>query len=404
MTSARLFALAAAATVVLGLGCQENVTAPGSCPTLCPQGSLALVDTTITGIVVEDTTYRGYYSKQEAQWMVVADADSFRSVALARFASRASTWYPASNDTAVTAGAVDSVAMTLYLTGRDTAVHGVGVRVYRLPVNFDTGMTWTAAQAYLADSLLVDTLTLPDSMASGSVTLKLRTHALDQIPDADGGVISLAFALQAPQHTSLALSTTNNAYGGPAVSWYVHAVAPRDTLSTVLTTRPDLSTFTYDPPPSEPTAEIVAGGVPSARALLHLVLPPIATDSSRLVRATLILTPTRPARGLPGESFRLSARGLLRDFGAKSVIFVDTSAGGTTPVSRGDTATIRIDIVRLLRQWGTSNGDSLPRALMLLSEPEAGGMGEVSVARRTAGAAAPRLQLTYVRPYTFGVP
>jgi hypothetical protein len=41
---------------------------------------------------------------------------------------------------------------------------------------------------------------------------------------------------------------------------------------------------------------------------------------------------------------------------------------------------------------------------MLMSASEGGGLGSVALARRTAGAAAPRLRLTYVRPYAFGVP
>jgi hypothetical protein len=107
---------------------------------------------------------------------------------------------------------------------------------------------------------------------------------------------------------------------------------------------------------------------------------------------------------LPDEHFRLSARGIIRDFGSKSIIFSDTAAGGTAPVVTGDSGEVQIEIGRMLRVWGTTSGDSLPRALMLMSASEGGGLGSVTVARRTAGAAAPRLQLTYIRPYTFGVP
>jgi len=395
---------AAFAVVLLGFGCKENVTAPGSCPDLCPSTAVSIVDTTFTGIVVDDSSFRGYYSPQEAQWLVLGDQDSLRSVALVRFGSRGSTWYPGVNDTAIGIGRVDSVVVTLYIAGRDTLVPGIRILAYRLPVNWDTAMTWADAQHYLADSLLVDSLALPDTVRSGSVTLKLGTHALDAIPESDGGVISLAFAIHASQRTILALSAAYNSLGPPVVSWYVHAPAPRDTLSHVFSASPDLNTFVYDPPASDPPGALVAGGVPSARSILRLRLPAVATDSLHLVRATLILTPTRPARGIPSETFRVSARGVLRDFGPKSVIFADTAAGGTVPVARGDSGEIRIEVGRLFRQWGTTGGDSLPRTLMLLAEPEAGGLGEVAVARRTGGAAAPRLRVTYVRPYTFGVP
>jgi hypothetical protein len=174
----------------------------------------------------------------------------------------------------------------------------------------------------------------------------------------------------------------------------------------VFTTRPVFDTFVYSPAPQNADSALVAGGLPSARTILRFsgALPPEATDSLGLVRATLILTPTRPASGRPREVFRIAARGVLRDNGAKSVIFADTSAGGTTQLTVGDSGEIHIEIGRMLRVWGSSAGDSLPRALMLLGEPDGLGMGEVSISGHAAGAAAPRLRITYVRPYAFGVP
>ena len=91
MRSGRIAAGAALAALVAGLGCQENVTAPGSCPSLCPAGSVVLVDTTYTDIVASDSSYRGYYAPSEAQALALADLDSLRSVALVRFGPRDST-------------------------------------------------------------------------------------------------------------------------------------------------------------------------------------------------------------------------------------------------------------------------------------------------------------------------
>ncbi len=404
MRSVPLAFAAAAAAVVLVLGCREDVTAPGSCPALCPSSSVTLADTTFTDIVLQDSSFRGYWSAQEAEWMVIGNADSMRSVALVRFSARATTWYPTTNDTAVGIGRTDSVKITLQLKGRDTLVHNVRLLVYRLPVNFDTGMTWATAQGFLTDSLLVDTLPVADSVSSGSVTWVIRTHALDTIPSSDGEVIGLAFALATPVKTVMAIAAQNSTYGGPTVQWFVHAPAPRDTLAHTFSTRPNMNTFTYDPPALIEPGAMVAGGVPSARALMRIRVPAIATDSLHLVRATLILTPTAPVKGLAGESWVLSARGVLRDFGAKSIIFVDTSAGGTTTLKQGDSTEIRIEVGRLLREWGTTSGDSLPRSMVLLADPEASGMGEVHLVRGGAAVGAPRLRVTYVKPYGFGVP
>jgi hypothetical protein len=401
----RVLGGAALGALLAGLGCRESVTAPGSCPTLCPSSRVVLVDTVLTGIVVSDSSFRGYYSPREAYTLPLADLDSLHSVALVRFGVRDSTWYPATNDTAVHAKSPpDSVVLTVGLTARDSTAKALRILVYRLPAAFDTGFTWADAQPYLTAPQLVDSVVVPDSVLEGDFAWRLRTHVLDTIPEADSGVIALAFAVRASKPTGLALTATGSGPGGPYLHWYVHAQAPRDSLTHVFDVGASFDTFVFDPPPAAPSNALAAGGLPSARSILRLNLRPEVLDSARLVRATLILTPTAPARGLPRETFRVSARGLVRDLGPKSVIFGDTAAGGTAPVVAGDTGEIHIEVGRLLRAWGTTAGDSLPKVIMLLGEPEGGGLGEVTVARGNAGAAAPRLRVTFIRPYTFGVP
>ena len=404
MTPGRLAVGAALATLLAGLGCHENVTAPGSCPALCPAANIVVVDTVLTGFVTSDASYRGYVAPSEAPELEVADLASLRSVALVRFLGRDSTWFPATNDTAVGIGQVDSVQVSVTLTGRDTTVKNLRILVYRLPGHLDTGMTWAGVQPFLADSQLVDTIAVADSVTAGTVVWSVRTGALDSIPAADSGVVSLAFAVRGAAQTGLGLTSIENSAGGSHLTWFVHARAPRDTLTHQFLVSTSFDTFVFDPPqPVLPNA-LTAGGLPSARSILRLNLPSLAIDSVRVLRATLILTPTGPARGLPNTSFVLSARGIVRDLGAKSVIFGDTAAGGTVAVAVGDSSEIDIDVGRLLRAWGTTAGDSLPRVLMLLGEPEGGSMDEVSVGRGSGGAAAPRLHLTFVRPYPFGLP
>ncbi len=391
-------------TLVAVFGCKENLTAPGSCPTLCPGGRVELVDTVLTGIVSSDSSFRGYFAPFEAPEMAVADFDSLRAVAIIRFGARDSTWYPASNDTAVTMGRVDSVKLRLEIASRDTLATGLRIIAYRLPSAFDTGLTWQQAQQYLADSLLVDTVQVADTLKAGLVAWRLSASGIARLTQPDTGVAALVLVVRASRQTAVAIGASGSALGGANIDWYVHAKAPRDTLSHIFSVGAEFDSFVYDPPATTPANAITAGGLPSARAILRLSLPPEVTDSARLVRATLILTSTAPVRGLPGESFRVAARGLVRDLGAKSIIFGDTAAGGTTPVTAGDSGEVHVEIGRLVRAWGSTGGDSLPRAIMLLAEPEGQGLGEVTVARATAGAAAPRLRVTFVRPYPFGVP
>ncbi len=390
--------------LLAGLACRENVTAPGSCPSLCPATRMQLVDTVLTGIVAGDSSYRGYFAPYEAPLMPLADLDSLRSIAIIRFGPRDSTWYPATNDTAVGIGRVDSVKLRFVITGRDTLATQLRIIAYRLPSDFDTGITWQQAQPYLADSLLLDTVQVDDTLKAGTIAWPLRAAGIARLTQPDTGVAAVALVVRASRPTALSVGATGSDLGGAYLDWYVHARAPRDSLSHVFSIGTEYDSFLYDPPEVDPPNAIVAGGLPSARAILRLVLPPEVTDSARLVRATLVLTSTAPAGGLPGQMFRVSARGLVRDLGPKSILFADTSAGGTALVTPGDTGEIHIEVGRLFRAWGTVGGDSLPRVLMLLSEPEGQNLGQVTVGRATAGAAAPRLRVTYVRPYQFGVP
>jgi len=362
------------------------------------------VDTVLTGIVTSDSSFRGYVAPREAGALPLADLDSLHSVALVRFGVRDSTWFSAVNDTAVHVGTLDSAVLTLGLRARDSTAKDLRILLYRLPAAFDTGFTWADAQPYLTGPQLVDSVVVPDSVLSGDFKWRLRTHALDTIPEADSGVIALALVVRASKPTGLAITATGSVGGGPYMLWFAHARAPRDTVTNVFDIGASFDTFVYDPPPAAPTNTLAAGGLPSARSILRLTLDSAVTDSARLIRATLILTQTAPARGIPKESFRVAARGLVRDLGPKSIVFGDTAAGGTAPVVAGDTGEIHIEVGRLLRAWGSAAGASLPRVIMLLSEPEGGGLGEVTVARASAGAAAPRLRVTYIRPYVFGVP
>lgn len=404
MSPLRIVVGVALAAAVAGLGCRESVTAPGSCPGLCPAGQIRIVDTTLTGIVVSDTSYVGYVGAPEVPFLLVSSGDSLQAVAVIKFGARDSTWYPTGSDSSVRIGRVDSVALQLTVTSRDTVARNVWVLAYRLPAFFDTSITRADVLPYLADSLLVDSVAIPDTLKSGLVTARIRAGVLDSIPPSDTNVVSLALVAHGSAPVTVAFASSEEVTGAPHLYWYVHAPVPRDTLSHTMTVGSQFDSFVYQPSSTNEATALLAGGLPSARAILQFRLPPEAIDSVGLVRATLILTTAGRVKGLPDEHFRLSARGIIRDFGAKSVIFMDTSAGGTAPLVAGDSGEIHIEVARLLRVWGTASGDSLPRAMMLMSASEGGGLGSVAIARHTAGAAAPRLRLTYIRPYAFGVP
>lgn len=395
---------AAVAALVLGVvaGCKEQITTPGKCPALCPSGHVQLADTVLTAADVADTSVRGFVLVREAAYLLASTLDSLQSVILIRFNKRDSLWFPTTTDTAV-AGASDSVVLDLHLLQRDTAVKQVRLLVYRLPAQFDTGASYASILPYFADSNLVDTITIADSVSNGDLPVRIADSLA--IPPGDSGVASLGIAVLAPAQTLVTVGSGNLGTSAPLLSYYVHARAPLDTLTHVFSVEPAVDMFVLSPPPVQPPAGVLAiGGIPTARAMVRLSLPKVVQDSNAVVRATLLLTTTGPVGGFARDSFYVVAEPVVRDFGIKSVLWPDSAVSGSAKVYPGQTGVVSMDIAPILRFWGTTTGDSTPRLLMIRAYPEGTIVGDARFAGRAAGAAGPQLRVTYVKPYTFGLP
>lgn len=399
--------------LVVGLaaiaGCREQLTTPGRCPEVCPSGKVVLADTLLTTADVADTSVRGYWVVREAAYLLTSTFDSLHSVALVQFQPLVdSAWYPTTSDTAHV-GTRDSVVLSLQLLQRDTAVKQIRLLVYRLPAQFDTGTSYSSIQPFFADSELVDTIAVPDSARSGNYTFRIADSLV--ISPVDSGVVSLGIALLAPASTALTLGSGNGGASlsttGPSLTYFVHARAPLDSLSKTFFTEPHYALFVMSPPPGQPPLGVLAvGGIPTARATLRLSLPKVVVDSNGVVRATLLLNTASAAGGFAGDSFTVIAQPVVRDFGVKSVLWPDTTVSGVVVVHQGQTGLVSLDIAPILRFWGTTVGDSTPRLVVLRVTPEAAVLGSAEFVGQAAGAGAggPQLQVTYVKPYTFGVP
>jgi len=189
---------AAAAALLLGaLGCAEQISTPGACPDYCPADSLELVDTLLTGIVVADTSVRGYNTISTLAYLLTGDQDSLTALAFLRYNPLPTRFVGVSGDTTTYAvGSIDSIIMQVRVDGRDTAVKNIRVLAYRAPVhldtltlNYDTLAQFTTAAQYL------DSLDLADDSGSGTFTKSVPVAAFT--PDtaaADSNRIALVFA------------------------------------------------------------------------------------------------------------------------------------------------------------------------------------------------------------------
>jgi hypothetical protein len=383
-------------------GCGSDITSTGRCPELCPSSSIQLADTLLTAPVASDTSVRGYVQVNQASFLLASSDDSLKSLVLMRFLPVPTYWVPTVGDT-VQVGAVDSVRIVLTVGRRDTAAKALKVVFYRLPAQFDTMTTYALVQPYFADSTLLDTAAVDDSVIGGSLTLPLP-DSLRALP-ADTGVLALGMAVVASSPTKFAVASGNGGSTAPILEYYVHGAPPRDSLTRLLTVVPSFVTFVMSPEFGQPASGVIAvGGIPTARATLRLALPQVVVDSNAIVRATLMLNTLGKVVGFPRDSFLLEVDPILRDYGPKSMLYPDTSIAGIATLHEGQTGQVEVDITPILRLWGTMHGDSLPRIVVLRMYPEGSTFGAVDLDGTTGGTGAPQLRVTYVRRYNFGVP
>ena len=394
-------ALAAAAIVA----CREETTAPGRCPDFCPTDDLVLVDTVITGIVESDTSVRGYTRVNRSPVMVVASLTQVTSKGIVRFLPMPQRWFPIPNDTTgVDVGTIDSVAIELRLELRDSSIDHNYILVYKLPQDkVDTNATWDTLATYLT-AAPIDSIPIPDSLNTGNLRYLLPVGPMTPL-DVDSFRVALGFGVRADSNTVAIIGSTELGTP-PLLRYYVHGAAPLDTFAIMFPVGPSFDSYVRTPeaaPP--PPGTIVVGNQPAARSFLRFDIPDYFIDSATIMRATLHLSLNREVVGFPGESFRIVAVPILRYFGGKSILFPDTSGiSGSGSVLSGESDSLTIEMGRVLRLWRGSIRDSLPRAISLMSAAENFTFAEVEAAGAAGGADAPKLRITYVKPFVFGVP
>jgi hypothetical protein len=395
--SAAVAALAAAA-----FACKEQVTAPGHCPELCISDSLVVEDTVLTGIVESDTSLRGYTRVDFSSTLSIADTDSLTSWALVRFVALPQRWFPTATDT-VLLGGIDSVTFESRLDYRDTTVHNARLVLYRLPATIDTLAKFDSVAPFFGMTP-IDSVPLSDTLRSADLRHLLNVANVTPLA-ADSFVLAIGIAIRADAKTSARLLATDLTGFPPTLRFFVHGAAPRDTFKTSFALTPTFDTFVQNPEPAAPASgDIVIGNQPAARSFIRFNIPNYFIDSVNVVRATLLLTPTRPVRGIPGESVSVAAQPILKYFAGKSVLFQDTAVTGLGIVAVGQTTPVEIEIARVLRLWRGVHPDSLPRAVSIRNISEDFTTVQLDAGGKLAGAAAPRLQISYVRPFRFGVP
>ena len=422
--------LALVGAVLLVAACVERLTAPGHCPDYCPSGQITIVDTLLTTSINRDSSHRGYVVSYQSPVMLAAFLPDTTATLDGRPIFRFNGFGPRLPVSSVDTGQIidaDSARLQLYIVRRDTATHNLRLQFYRLPTTIDTTTTFDSLAGQFTDTVKIvnidallaqpgqkDPLT-GDSVVVDTVnhrwllSLKFDAAAARYDGTSDSGAVAYGIRIAADSHASIALGKGTF---GPVLQWYLLV----DSLTMTVARTPGalgarFASFVFNPPPAPldsnpvtggtfPYSTLAVGGVPSARSLLRVAFPKFIRDSSQVIRGTLILVPAVPARGAPADSFVIEARTVFADFGGKSPI--DPRLGDTTVIHMGSTDTVKIEVTNLLQLWAADS--THPTVLVLRPQLEAQFLGEIRFYPSIAPAFRPTLQVTFVRPFPFGVP
>jgi hypothetical protein len=409
----RLGALAGGLVVLAAfvVACQERLTSPGECPELCPGGEVRTFDLVLTPKPGLDSTYTGYINRGNGVALLVSNGFAVsENRAAYRMAAR-----PDSIDGRPYS--VDSVALTLTVVARDTLVDGLKLVLYRISDTLNATATFPSIESQLVPADLIDTLVVPDTMNTGTVRTVLRGADLAKVdlPLAGNGILALGVSMAADQPSGVRLGAARAGNGASFTSYVT--VDTTDTTTSVrkrvLALTPTFNTFVTQTPVLPDPRFLTVGGDSSSRSLLRFALPSEVTESATIVRATLELIPRGPIPGIRGDVAILEGRAVLADLGAKSpVVSSDERFIVDDTLALNTADTISLDVTRIVQLWQDST--TQPDAIFLSLLPEASTFTRAEFGSTRSDpttnpstsepVGAPRLRITYQRPFPFENP
>ena len=386
-------------------GCQERLTAPAECPELCPGGESRVFDTVITPPANSDTSHVGYVTRTTAGALLVSNGlPASEDRAFYRFSARRDSIDV--RDT-LRSYLVDSAQLALNLVARDTLVNGLKLYLYRIDPAVDADETFESIAQQLVPTAIIDSIEVPDSVNAGAIRTVLRGADLEKValPAGTGGVLAIGVAMAADQPSGVRIGSVTTGTGATFTSYVTVDVPDTGSLRRQsLPQAPALNGFVTESPLVPDGAFLAIGGEPSARALLRFDLPKDIEDSATIVRATLELVPRSAMLGLPSDPAVLQAKALLADLGAKSPVTTEAGFITSDTLVVGSADTVRLDVTSIVRLWqGTSE---VPEAvfLSLVPQDEGASFTRPVFGSTRSGTGAPRLRLTYLKPFPFENP
>ena len=415
-------------TIVASLvltACGERLESGAACPLLCPGQSLTLRDTTITGVVL-DTTLSGFPPRGASLNLLLANSGDTAEVRyVVRFDSLPSSYIKGSDTVAITA--VDSAHIRISIdAGQSRFSAPVTFEAYDVDATTPDSAT-SALLPLFTPGRLLGAVTVDSAALKDSVRIFLNNGFVAQRMFG-GERLRIGVRVRSAAPVRITVLSANTA-SFPRLGF---DPAPADTAIDIDTLVPRSRTPASDPRiavdftdynipvggSALPADAIVIGGPRGRRAYIRFNLPARITDSTTVVRATLILTQR------PGSTYGFTdsiivasqvvvATSEVKDL-SKAALITDTVPGRNPPsvfglpsvrIAPDASAEREFDIVNVVRFWRSTTAERIPQAIVLRSANEATTLLEARFYSVEAPAnLRPRLMITYVPRSEFGIP
>ena len=416
----RVTLLGVAACVVAAVACSDNIEAGKSCPLLCPEQTVTLLDTTVDA-VVQDTTITGLPPiGTETYLMLSSHGDTLDTRAIIRYDTLPQTFTINAVDSVITT--IDSAYLVTPLLTDSTRRPTAPVTIEAYDVDTTGADTASAALASLfrPDRLIGSRTFAPESLLD-TIRVPISTDTvLDRVTK--GTRLRVGLKIVSASGADLRLGSTQ--LGLPVT---LTIKASLDSTATPVTVTPLSSTPTNQSFLAGPLADYTivvnggtgaapallgVGGVPSRRSYLRFAVPSHIVDSTTIVRAELMLTQVPNRRVDPTDSvyvypLAVTASPAVTDVSTLLQFLSSSGQFGLDSLllAPGDSGQRVFEMVGLVRTWHLQATTVSPRSIALRSGAEGQLPGEIDfVSTRGPVALRPRLRITYVPQTSFGIP
>jgi hypothetical protein len=404
--------------------CSDKLDAGKSCPLLCPEQSITLVDTTVDA-VVQDTTILGLPPIGNEQFLLIAShGDTLDTRAMIRFDTLPTT-FTAANSIDSTITHIDTAQIVAPIVRPDSAHRPSGpvtIEVYDVDTAATDTVSAILSPLFRPDRLLGSKTFAPESLLD---TLRIPISAdtvLDRVTKGTHLRVGLRLVTPPGHGFDLQVGTSNI-----NLATTLRIKASRDTAAQPVVVTPQSNTPTDQSFLSGPLADFTlvvkggtaatpsflsVGGIPSRRTFFRFDVPSHIVDSSTVVRASLLLTQNPNRRVDATDSVYvypvpILAQPTVSDIRSALQFLGTTGQFGldSVRIAPGDTGVKSFEIVGLVRTWRLQSTSVSPRTVALRTGVEGAAPGQIDFfSTRSAPAVRPRLRITYVPATSFGLP